>query len=111
MLKFNVGVETATSLEMTRRAIRDLKGSVRRVSSGVALESAADDPGAIGSVTFSETAISGIQRTLRNLNEGITATQVLTEDLTVVEDLLLTLREVATQAASDQFTDTQRQDL
>ena len=111
MLKFNVGVETATSLEMTRRAIRDLKGSVRRVSSGVALESAADDPGAIGSVTFSETAISGIQRTLRNLNEGITATQVLTEDLSVVEDLLLTLREVATQAASDQFTDAQRQDL
>ena len=111
MLKINTGPETAALLEQTRRAMNDLKSSVRRVASGVSIESAGDDPGGIGSVVFTETAISGIQRTLRNLNEGITVTQALTSDLNLIEDLLLTLREVAEQAASDQFTDLQRTEL
>lgn len=111
MLKINVGSETAAVLEQTRRAINDLKSSVKRVASGVAIESAGDDPGAIGSVVYTETAISGVQRTLRNLNEGITFTQALTSDLNLVEDLLLTLRVVAEQAASDDFTDLQRGEL
>lgn len=111
MLKINAGPETAAVLERTRRAMNDLQSSVKRVASGISIESAADDPGAIGSVVLTETAISGVQRTLRNLNEGITITQALTEDLNLVEDLLRTLREVAEQAASDQFTDAQRAQL
>ena len=111
MLKINLGAESAAMLEKTRRAVNSLQSSVKRVASGVAIESAGDDPGAIGSVVFTETAISGIQRTLKNLNEGITITQALSSDLGLVEDLLLTLREVTEQAASDQFTDSQRADL
>ena len=111
MLKINLGVETAAVLEKTRRAMNLLQSSVKRVASGVSIESAGDDPGAIGSVVLTETAISGIQRTLKNINEGITITQALTSDLTLVEDLLLTLRDVAVQAASDQFTDLQRASL
>ncbi len=111
MLKINLGAESAAMLEKTRRAVNDLQSSVKRISSGIAIESAGDDPGAIGSVVFTETAISGIQRTLKNLNEGITITQALSSDLNLVEKLLLTLRDVAEQAASDQFTDTQRADL
>ena len=111
MLKINQGVESAMFLENTRRAMNSLKTSVKRVASGVAIESAGDDPSGIGGITLTETAISGVQQTLRNLNEGITVTQALTSDLNLVEELLLTLREVAEQAASDQFTDLQRSEL
>ena len=111
MLTINVGPEMAKMLEQARRSMNALKGSVSRVSSSVKLESAGDDPGAIGSVALTESAISGIQRALRGLNEEVTVTQTLSEDLRLVEDLLLTLRELAEQSASAQFTDLQRRDL
>ena len=107
MLTINTGPEMAKILEQTRRSMNDLKTSVRRISSGLRIESAADDPGAIGNVTFSETAISGIQRTLRNLNEGIThkALRVTSTSLKTSSS-----RCEGELAASEQYTDLQRQD-
>ena len=90
-MRINLGAESAAMLEKTRRAINDLQSSVKE-SLRVAIESAGDD--LVQSVRcLNRNCNFIIQRTLKSLNKGYD-NQALTSDLNLVEDLLLTLRDV-----------------
>ena len=68
-IKVKENANLITIIQKTRESIQTFSRSTERIASGVRFESVAEDPGAIGQVTFSESAIRGITREIKTLNE------------------------------------------
>ena len=61
-IRINENANIVHILNQARQSVNGLSRATQRLASGVRFESAGDDPGAIGSVIFTDKAITGIQR-------------------------------------------------
>jgi len=85
----------------------DLQTAVQRLSSGLRINSAADDAAGLAIATRMNSQIKGMNVAIRNANDGISLAQTADGALASVSDALQRMRELAVQArnATNSTTD------
>ncbi len=87
---------------------RDLDRSLARLSSGFRINQAADDAAGLAISENLRGQIRGLKQASRNANDGVSLVQVAEGGLNEMSSMLIRLRELAVQAASDTIGDTER---
>lgn len=90
---------------------RGMERSLARMSSGYRINQAADDAAGLAISENLKGQIRGLRQAARNANDGISLVQVAEGGLNEVSNMLIRLRELAVQAASDTIGDTERKFL
>lgn len=93
------------NLGMTQRSMNT---SMARLSSGMRINQAADDAAGLAISENLRAQIRGNRQANRNANDGISLVQVAEGSLNEVSNMLIRLRELGVQAASDTIGDTER---
>ncbi|MCM0605193.1 MAG: flagellin FliC [Xanthomonadaceae bacterium] len=93
-------------LSITRGA---LDKSIEKLASGSRINHAGDDAAGLAISENLKAQIRGMKQAKRNANDGISLLQVSEGGLNEVSNMLIRLRELAIQAASDTIGDTERQ--
>lgn len=85
--------------------------SMARLASGFRINQAADDAAGLAISENLKGQIRGMRQANRNANDGISLVQVAEGSLNEVSNMLIRLRELGVQAASDTIGETERQFL
>lgn len=88
-----------------------MERSLARLSSGFRINQAADDAAGLAISERLRGQIRGMKQASRNSEDGISLVQVAEGGLNEVSNMLIRLRELAVQAASDTIGDTERKFL
>jgi flagellin len=88
-----------------------MERSMARLSSGYRINQAADDAAGLAISENLRGQIRGMKQASRNANDGISLVQVAEGGLNEVSNMLIRLRELGVQAASDTIGDTERKFL
>src|SRR5689334_18542417 len=80
---------------------RSMNNSMARLSSGFRINQAADDAAGLAISENLRAQIRGMRQANRNANDGISLVQVAEGSLNEVSNMLIRLRELGVQAASD----------
>lgn len=102
----NVGALRAQSNMV--RASRETQRSIQRLSSGLRINSAADDAAGAAVSTSLEARNRGYHQAMENAQEGIALARVAESAYQSVSDLLTRMRELAVQSANGTVTDVER---
>lgn len=90
------------------RTNRSLSGTIKRISSGMRVTSAADDAAGLGVATNLETGTISTRQAIRNTNDGISLVQTAEGSANEVTDILQRMRELAVQSSSETLADDER---
>lgn len=90
---------------------RMMDQSLARLSSGYRINQAADDAAGLAISENLKGQIRGLKQANRNANDGISLVQVAEGGLNEVSNMLIRLRELSVQSASDTIGDTERKFL
>ena len=82
--------------------------TLQRLSSGLRLNSAADDAAGMAVATGLWAQLRGYRQAERNMNDGIAILQIAEGAYVNLSDILIRLRELAVQSASDGLTNKER---
>ncbi len=82
--------------------------SLNRISSGLRINSAADDSAGLGVATNLETQVGSTRQAIRNANDGISIIQTAEGAADEVTDILQRMRELAVQSSSETLDDDER---
>lgn len=82
--------------------------SMERLSSGLRINRAADDPAGLAIAERLGARVRSINQAVRNANDGISAMQIAEGALNEVSGLLIRVRELAVQSASGTLADGER---
>lgn len=89
-------------------AYEGIATSTRRLSSGLRIGTAADDAAGLAIRELMRSDISSINQGVRNANDAISMIQTADGALQVIDEKLIRLKELATQAATGTYTSDQR---
>lgn len=109
-----MGLRVATNIPslITQRNIeansKDLGRSIARLSSGKKITNAADDAAGLAIGTRLDAEVRGLAQAQRNANDGASFVQTAEGGLNEVSNILVRLRELGVQAASDTVGDEER---
>ncbi|MGM0578801.1 MAG: flagellin [Myxococcota bacterium] len=102
----NVGSLTAqNNLQQTSTMMQK---SVGRLSSGLRIQSAADDAAGMAVSENMRAQLGGFEQALRNANDGVSILQTAESGQQTISDMLVRMRELAVQASNDSISDTER---
>ncbi|WP_320008101.1 flagellin [Maridesulfovibrio sp.] len=105
-------INNNTIANATARHLNDaysaLSSSTEKMSSGLRINSAADDAAGLAVRELMRSDISTLQQGVRNANDGISMIQTADGALSVVDEKLIRMKELAEQAATGTYTSTQR---
>lgn len=87
---------------------RSLNTSIERLSSGLKVNSAADDAAGMAVTVNLRAQIRGFQQAVENANDGIAILQTAEGSYNSISDLLIRMRELAVQSANDSLTNKER---
>jgi flagellin len=90
------------------RTNKSLAVSLHRISSGLRINSAADDAAGLGVATNLETSVISTRQAMRNTNDGISIIQTAEAATNEVTDMLQRMRELAVQSSSETLDDDER---
>jgi flagellin len=82
--------------------------STRRLSSGLRVGTAADDAAGLAIRELMRSDITSLNQGIRNANDGISLIQTADGALSVIDEKLIRMKELATQAASGTYNSDQR---
>ncbi len=85
--------------------------SLQRLSSGLRINTAADDAAGLAIASKMGSQVRGINQAVRNANNAITLTQTAEGGLNTMTNILHRLRELAVQSTSDDNTQSDRANL
>ena len=88
-----------------------LQNTVTQLSSGLRINSAADDPSGLAIATNLQTQVDGFQQASQNVQDANNAAQVAEGALQTETDILQRIRGLATEAASDVNSQSDRTNL
>ena len=94
-----------SNLSTTTRA---LNKTIGRLSSGLRVQSAADDAAGLAVTENMRGQMRGYQQAVRNTNDGISILQTAESAYQSISDTLIRMRELAVEAANDSLSDTER---
>ncbi len=86
----------------------DLSVSTRRLSSGLRISTAADDAAGLAIRELMRADIASLNQGVRNANDAISMIQVADGALQVIDEKLVRMKELATQAATGTYGSDQR---
>ncbi len=89
-------------------AYNNLGTSVQRLSSGLRVNTAADDAAGLAVRELMRSDISALNQGVRNANDAISLIQTADGALGVIDEKLIRMKELAEQAATGTYTSTQR---
>jgi flagellin len=82
--------------------------SISRLSSGLRVQSAADDAAGMAVSENMRAQLRGFQQALRNANDGVSVLQTGESGYQSISDMLVRMRELAVQSSTDSLSDTER---
>ncbi len=85
-----------------------LSTSVNRLSSGLRINSAADDAAGLAIRELMRTEVASMRQGIRNANDAISMIQVADGALQIIDEKLIRMKELATQAATGTYNSDQR---
>ena len=88
-----------------------LTRSVERLSSGLRINHAADDPAGLHIASGLDTQAKSLGQAIRNSNDGVSIMQIMDDALAESADILSSIRTKAVQAAQDSQTTASRQTI
>src|SRR6185437_1801705 len=88
-----------------------LKNTVTQLSSGLRINTAADDPSGLAIATNLQTQVDGFNQAVQNVQNANNAAQVAEGALQTTTDILQRIRSLAVEAASDINSNSDRQNL
>ena len=90
---------------------RLLARTIDRLSSGLRVQSAADDPAGIARSETMRAQKMSFQQAMRNANSGVSMLQTAESAFQSISDTLTRMRELAVEASNGSITDTERSQL
>lgn len=102
----NIGAITAQ--KNLRGSLSTQRKAIQRLSSGLRLNSAADDAAGMAVATGLRAQLKGYNQASRNANDAIAILQTAEGAYQNLSDILTRMRELSVQAASDALTDKER---
>jgi len=87
---------------------RGLNNSIQRLSSGLKINSASDDAAGMAVSEGLTAQVRGFQQGMENANEAIALLQTAEGSYNSISDIMIRMRELAVQAASDTLTNKER---
>lgn len=110
-LRINTNVASLNSQRNLRLNRMNLDKSLERLSSGYRINRAGDDAAGLAISENLRAQIRGLQQAERNAQDGVSLVQVAEGGLQEVSNIMIRLRELAVQAASDTVGPTERKFL
>ena len=96
----NTNILSMTAQANLNNTQNSLATAVQRLSSGLRINSAMDDPAGLAISTRMGSQVSGMQVAMRNANDAISLSQVADGTLGTVSNMLQQMRDLAVQAAN-----------
>ena len=91
-----------------RKISKQTDGALQSLSSGKRINKASDDSAGLAIATTMSAQVSGLRQALRNANDGMSLVQVAEGSLNESSNLLVRMKELAVQAASDTVGEVER---
>jgi flagellin len=107
-LTINHNMMAATASRNLSNSYSSLATSTNRLSSGLRINSSADDAAGLAIRELMRSDISAINQGVRNANDAISMIQTADGALQVVDEKLIRMKELAEQAATGTYTSAQR---
>jgi flagellin len=107
-LRINTNVQAITSQNNLARVQQKQASTLSKLSSGSRINQAADDAAGLAISEKLKASIRGTQQATRNANDGVSLIQTAEGGLNEVSNILIRLRELSVQAASDTVGDQER---
>lgn len=107
----NTNVVSLNAQRNLNRSTKALGATFERLSSGLRVNSAADDAAGLAIATRMSSQIRGFNQAIRNTNDAISLVQVAEGALGETESSLQRMRELSVQAANDTLTTSDREDV
>ncbi len=107
-LRINTNVAALNAQRTLANTTHSVQGSLERLSSGSRINKAGDDAAGLAISENLKAQIRGLRQAKRNTQDGISLVQVTEGGLNEISNILVRLRELSIQAASDTISDTER---
>ena len=106
--RINNNVTAMNTLRLYSRSQKTLERTIERLSSGLRINRAKDDTAGLSIAQRMRAEIRGLQQATRNSEQSISLIQTAEGGLNEVHNLLIRMRELAVEAASDNVRDADR---
>ena len=110
-LRISTNVASINAQSNMRKTGQAMEKSLARMSSGYRINQAADDAAGLAISENLRGQIRGMKQASRNSEDGVSLVQVAEGGLNEMSNMLIRLRELGVQAASDTIGDTERKFL
>jgi flagellin len=107
-LRINTNIPSLSAQRNLSATKRNLNSNLRKLSSGERITRAADDAAGLAISEKLKSQIRSIRQAKRNADDGISLIQTAEGGLSEVSNIIIRLRELAVQAASDTVGETER---
>jgi len=107
-LRINTNVASLAAMRTLNNTKNSLDGNLERLSSGSRINRAGDDAAGLAISENLKASIRGFRQAKRNAQDGISLIQVTEGGLNEVSNMIVRLRELSIQAASDTIGDKER---
>ncbi len=107
-LRINTNVQSISAQRNLSRTKQNLNSNLRKLSSGERITRAADDAAGLAISENLKAQIRSIRQAKRNADDGISLIQTAEGGLSEISNIVIRLRELSVQAASDTVGDTER---
>ena len=110
-LRINQNIASLSANRNLRITDEQRSKSLERLSSGLRINRASDDAAGLGISEKLRSQIAGLQQAQRNAQDGISLIQTAEGALSETSSLLVRMRELSIQAASESITDADRSNI
>jgi len=107
-LRINTNIAAMNAQRMLSNSTKAMGSTLERLSSGSRINKAGDDAAGLAISENLKGQIRGLRQAKRNASDGISLVQVTEGGLNEITNILVRLRELSVQAASDTIGDTER---
>ena len=111
MFKIHSNISAAQAVKNIHKAQSNLTGSVRKISTGYRINSAADDAAGLGMGSFMQAEAKSILQAMKNANDGVSLLQTAEGAVTEQTNMLVRMRELLVQAGNDVYGTDERNDI
>jgi flagellin len=107
-LRINTNIASINANRQLSGTTHDLQQSLERLSSGSRINKSGDDAAGLAISENLKAQIRGLRQAKRNAADGVSLVQVTEGGLNEISNILIRLRELSVQSASDTISDVER---
>ena len=107
-LAINTNAGSLTAQRNLTSNARGMSQSISRLSSGLRIQSAADNTAGMAVAENMRAQQGGFKQAMKNANDGVAVLQTAESGYQSISDILIRMRELAVQSANDSISDTER---